>query len=118
MELKISRHSHADYAMVTPRGEIDLYTAPHLHRELISALDDGTQRLVVDLSQVDFCDSTGMNVLLSAMKRAREHGGDLELVAPLTAVRRVLEVTGLDTVFTIHESAEAVALGAGAGPAE
>lgn len=104
--------------MVAPRGEIDLYTAPHLHRELVNALDDGARRLVVDLSQVDFCDSTGINVLLSAMKRAREQQGDLELVAPRTPVQRVLEVTGLDTVFTVHESTPPPAQATGTGPAE
>lgn len=58
------------------------------------------------MSQVEFCDSTGLSVLLSAMKRSREKGGDLILVAPNPAVTKILEVTGLDSVFTLHESAE------------
>ncbi|MFW5415460.1 STAS domain-containing protein [Nocardiopsis sp. CNT-189] len=110
MELKISSESHAGHALVTVRGEIDLYTAPQLHGELVGALDDGARRLVVDMSRVEFCDSTGMNVLLSAMKRSREKGGDLELIAPRPAVMKILEVTGLDAVFTIRDSADGLPL--------
>ncbi|RNL83326.1 STAS domain-containing protein [Halostreptopolyspora alba] len=108
MELKISSQSHADCVTVTVRGEIDLYTAPQLRSEFVHALDDGAHRLIVDMSRVEFCDSTGLNVLLSAMKRSREKGGDLILVAPNSAVTKLLEVTGLDSVFTIHESTEAL----------
>ncbi len=90
------------------RGEIDLYTAPQLRSELVDALDDGAHRLIVDMSRVEFCDSTGMSVLLSAMTRSREKGGDLVLAAPNAAVTKILEVTGLDTVFTVHTTTEAL----------
>ncbi len=96
--------------MVTVRGEVDLYTAPQLHSALVDALDDGAHRLVVDMSGVEFCDSTGMNVLLSGMKRSREKGGDLELAAPRPAVTKILEVTGLDGVFTVIDSTDGLPL--------
>jgi anti-sigma B factor antagonist len=90
-------------------GEIDLYTAPRLHAELTTALaGDGPVRLVVDLSGVGFCDSTGMNVLLAAHRRAQENGGDLELSSPRPAVRKILQVTGLETVFTVTDDPAAV----------
>ena len=83
-------------------GEIDLYTAPRLHGELVTALaGEEPVRLVVDMSGVEFCDSTGMNVLLAAHRRALEHGGDLELAAPRPGVRKILQVTGLESVFTV-----------------
>ena len=84
-------------------GEIDLYTAPRLHSELAAVIaSTGTApRIVVDMSGVEFCDSTGMNVLLSSLRQARERGGELELAAPRPAVKKILEVTGLDSVFTI-----------------
>ncbi|GLV51232.1 hypothetical protein TBS_18020 [Thermobispora bispora] len=56
------------------------------------------------MSEVEFCDSTGVNVLLSALKRLRERGGDLEVAAPRSAVRKILQVTGLDSVFTVHDA--------------
>jgi anti-sigma B factor antagonist len=88
--------------VVAASGEIDLYTAPRLAAELDNVLTkDSATRIVVDMSGVDFCDSTGMNVLLSALKRSREGGGGLELAGPRPAVRKILQVTGLDTVFTV-----------------
>lgn len=90
-------------------GEIDLYTAPKLHSALTSALtEDSPLRLVVDMTGVEFCDSTGMNVLLAAHRRAREFGGDLQLAAPRPAIRKVLQVTGLESVFTVLDSPAAV----------
>jgi anti-sigma B factor antagonist len=87
------------------QGEIDLYTVPRLQRELASALASGDAiRLVVDLSAVDFCDSTGVNVLLAAHRQAREKGGDLQLAAPRPAIRKILQVTGLETVFTVTDN--------------
>ncbi len=103
--------------MVTVGGEVDLYTAPQLRSELVEALDDGARRLLVDMSRVEFCDSTGISVLLSAMKRSRDKGGDLEIVAPRPAVTKVLEVTGLDEVFVIHPDLEALPVAAGTGTA-
>ena len=66
-------------------------------------------QVVVDMSGVDFCDSTGMNVLLAAHRRAREQGGDLELAAPRPAVKKILQVTGLESVFTVLDDPATVA---------
>jgi anti-sigma B factor antagonist len=93
-------------------GEIDLYTAPRLHGELIAVLTGDTPvRLVIDMSGVEFCDSTGMNVLLAAHRRAHEQGGDLELAAPRAGVRKILQVTGLETVFAVIDDPAKVARG-------
>ena len=84
-------------------GEIDLYTAPRLHSELSAVIASAAPaaRVVVDMSGVEFCDSTGMNVLLSSLRQVRERGGELELAAPRPAVMKILQVTALDSVFTI-----------------
>lgn len=115
VELKISSRSQDEVAVVTVSGEVDLYTAPQLRDELVGALEGGARRLVIDMSRVEFCDSTGISVLLSAMKRARDEEGDLELVAPKPAVTKVLEVTGLDEVFTIHQDLDTLSVSVGPG---
>jgi anti-sigma B factor antagonist len=91
-------------------GEIDLYTAPRLHSELAAAIASAApaSRVIIDLSGVEFCDSTGMNVLLSCLRQVQERGGELELAAPRPAVRKILQVTGLDSVFTIVNEPTAV----------
>ena len=87
---------------MTTAGEIDLYTAPKLQADLAGIIDaTPAARVVIDMSGVEFCDSTGMNVLLSALRQVRERGGELELAAPRPAVMKILQVTGLDAVFTI-----------------
>jgi anti-sigma B factor antagonist len=102
VELKVSTRSQGGRTVMSLGGEIDLYTAPRLHGELVTVLSGETPvQIVVDMSGVDFCDSTGMNVLLAAHRRAREQGGDLELAAPRPAIRKILQVTGLESVFTV-----------------
>jgi anti-sigma B factor antagonist len=108
VELKISTASQGGHAVVTATGELDLYTAPRLQTVLAGLLRENVDRVVVDLSGVEFCDSTGMNVLLAAMKRLKEQGGTLELAAPRPAVKRILQVTGLDTVFDVHDAMPAL----------
>jgi len=104
VELDVSSRFHDDHTIVTVSGEIDLYTAPRLHSELAALLAEGMPaRVVIDMSGVEFCDSTGMNVLLSCLRRARERGGELEIADPKPAVRKILQVTGLDSVFTLIE---------------
>jgi anti-sigma B factor antagonist len=93
--------SQGDYTVISVAGEIDLYTAPRLQAELMTVLSADTARLIVDMSGVDFCDSTGINVLLAAHRQARERGGELQLAGPGSATRKVLQVTGLESVFTV-----------------
>jgi anti-sigma B factor antagonist len=101
VELKVTTRSQGDHTVITVAGEIDLYTAPKLQSELMTALGASPTRLVVDMSGVDFCDSTGINVLLAAHRQARERGGELQLAGPGSATRKVLQVTGLESVFTV-----------------
>jgi len=101
VELKVTTRSQGDHTVVSVLGEIDLYTAPRLQSELMNALGASPARLIVDMSGVDFCDSTGINVLLAAHRHAREHGGELQLAGPGSATRKVLQVTGLEAVFTV-----------------
>jgi len=103
VELNVSSRSHDDHVSVTVTGEIDLYTAPRLHSELAAVIGSAApeSRVTVDMSGVDFCDSTGMNVLLTSLRQATDRGVGFELAAPRPAVKKILQVTGLDSVFTI-----------------
>jgi anti-sigma B factor antagonist len=109
VELKVSSRSQGDRTVLALAGEIDLYTAPRLQSELTRALAAADPaQIVVDMSDVDFCDSTGMNVLLAAHRLASERGGDLVLARPRAAVRKILEVTGLHSVFTVQDDLAAL----------
>jgi anti-anti-sigma factor len=93
-------------AVVTPVGELDNHTADLLRLPLERALADGRPRLLVDCSRLEFCDSTGLNVLLSVRLSAEAEGGGVHLMGMLPAVSRVFAITGTDAVFTVHDSLE------------
>ncbi|MFB7516458.1 STAS domain-containing protein [Streptomyces sp. NPDC056144] len=90
--------------LLVPAGELDHHTAELLRTPLEAALDAGRSRLVVDCSALDFCDSTGLNVLLGARLRADAAGGGVHLVGMRPAVARVFRITGADAVFTLHDT--------------
>ena len=83
-------------------GEIDLYTAPALRDAALEALRHHGTNLRVDLRDVTFMDSTGIEVLLATRRRAALEGGSLTLIRPTHAVRRIIEVTGLEKMFSIQ----------------
>ncbi len=86
-------------------GELDLFTAPCLHDGLGDLFDDGVRTIQLDLSALDFIDSTGLAELVLALKRSRQHGGDVVLRSPTPSTSRVLEISGLDRVFTVEPAA-------------
>ena len=86
-------------------GELDLYNAHTVREELIRQAGREPERLVVDLSQVEFIDSTGLGVLIEARTRLRNRQAFL-LAAPSLEPRRALEISGLDRHFAIYESVE------------
>ncbi|MEV8590602.1 STAS domain-containing protein [Streptomyces sp. NPDC051180] len=90
--------------LLAPVGELDHHTAELLRVPLDDALDQGRTRLVVDCSGLEFCDSTGLNVLLGARLRADAAGGGVHLAAMRPPVARVFQITGAEAVFTVHET--------------
>ncbi|MFA4965359.1 MAG: STAS domain-containing protein [Thermoleophilia bacterium] len=88
-------------------GEVDLYTAPRFKECMLELLDAGVVRLVVDFSAVSFVDSTALGVLIGGVRRANAAGGAMALVVTSRPVARVLAITGLDRVFSIHATREA-----------
>ncbi|NJQ02738.1 STAS domain-containing protein [Streptomyces zingiberis] len=104
--LHVEVRHHGPTAVVTPAGELDHHTADALRGPLDECLDQGTSRLVVDCSQLEFCDSTGLNVLLGARLRAEDAGGSVHLAGMLPVVARVFEITGAEAVFTVHGTLE------------
>src|SRR3954447_25678505 len=88
-------------AVVSIAGELDLATAPRLRDELIALVGRDVRTVTVEMSGLEFVDSTGLAVLISGLKRLRECGGDLTLQSPSSKTMKVLEITGLTRVFVI-----------------
>ena len=97
-------------AVARPSGRLDFQSAPEVRQGLLDAVTQGSSRLVVDLSSVEFLDSSGLGALIAGLKAARAAGGDLRLANVPEQARVVLALTALDRMFAAHASvAEAVA---------
>ena len=111
MELSLSARTIADRTVLEVGGEVDVYTAPTLREKIVSLVDGGARVMIVDLTHVEFLDSTGLGVLVGGMKRLRGIGGDFALVCDQEKLLKIFRITGLDRVFTLHSSVEAASAG-------
>jgi anti-sigma B factor antagonist len=87
-------------------GRFDIYTAPEVKDCLAQAAQKIPANIVIDLSQVDFIDSTALATLIQGSKLARTHHGNIRLSGLRPSVRMVLELTRLDKVFEIYLNKE------------
>ncbi|GAA2722014.1 STAS domain-containing protein [Cellulomonas aerilata] len=107
MDVTVHTVVHGDVVVVQVAGEIDVYTAASLREKLADLIDADHTDVVVDLTGVTFMDSTGLGVLVGALKKVRGYGGRLQLVIDQEKVIKVFRITALTQVFTIHETLDA-----------
>jgi anti-anti-sigma factor len=96
-----------DAVVLRPVGRLTMVTAPDLREALHALVAAGDSRIVVDLRDVEFIDSSGLGALISGLRAARQAGGDLRIAAPNQQVQSVMEVTSLNRVLNSYESPEA-----------
>ena len=107
MEVTLDSRTDGPFQIIAVGGEIDVYTAPRLREAIVAAIDDGNTRLVVDVEKVEFLDSTGLGVLVGALKKVRADGGTLDIVCTQERILKIFDITGLDKVFGLHDSVSA-----------
>lgn len=90
--------------VVDLEGEIDVYTSIQLKQEITQIISQGAKFIVLNLEKVDYLDSTGLGLLIGALKRLRENQGNLIIVSPSVRIVRVFEITGLYKIFNIYGS--------------
>jgi anti-sigma B factor antagonist len=94
-------------AILVVGGEVDYEVSPQLKARMMRAIKSGTRRLILDLTDVTFIDSTAIGVLAGAVERLDESGGgSLSVVCTHEKVIQIFEITGLDNVVTVHPSRE------------
>jgi anti-sigma B factor antagonist len=111
VDLGLEVEERGDVAVLAVSGEVDVATVPRLREQLHGLVASGTPRIVVNLDAVDFLDSTGLGVLVGALKRVRNNGGELALVCTSPRIRKVFEVTGLTKVFSLYDTVDSAATG-------
>ena len=104
MDLEVAARQAGDFTVFAVSGEIDMDSAPRLREQVIEQLSDGAHRLVIDMSDVTFMDSSGLSALVAILKRIRDHDGELRLVVTRERTMKLFRITSLDSVFLIHGS--------------
>lgn len=106
MSLTVQSDQHDGVVVIAVAGELDMATAPQLQAHISEMLEQGRNRLVFDLSEVSFCDSTGLSVFVRAKNSCDGAGGAVALAAPQRGVLRILEVSGLVEVLPTYATVE------------
>ncbi len=105
LQIDVSRNDEA--IVIVLEGELDVSIAPMLQHVLLEAAQSGANRVLCDVEKLQYLDSTGISVFVSAQKRLRLGERDLVLVRPNERFVRLLGVTGLSSYFIIEGDSDA-----------
>jgi anti-sigma B factor antagonist len=107
MDIKINTRELGNQAQaVEVVGEIDVYTSPKVKEIIGELIDKGNYQLVINLEDVRYIDSTGLGVLIGALKKVREKDGSISLVCTNPQIKKIFNITGLVKIFGIYKSEE------------
>ena len=104
--MDIETTTHGPVAVLRPSGRLNMVAAPAMKGSIDKTVNDGFSKLVVDLSETSFMDSSGLGALIGGLKAARQAGGDLRLAAAPEQVMTVLRLTNLDRVLRCHRTVD------------
>jgi anti-sigma B factor antagonist len=93
-------------AVVVPQGRLNMVAARQMKELLAMLLEEGSARIVVDLEQTSFLDSSGLGALIGGLKGARQAGGDLRIARPTPEVLTVFQLTNMDKVLRPRDDVE------------
>ncbi len=89
-------------AVLRVTGDVDLHTASTLRERAVSVVEEGVPHIVLDLSQVDFVDSTGLSALISLLHVAQKANGSVRLAAVPDRLVRMVNMTGISQLLPVH----------------
>jgi len=101
------RRIDAAIHVVAVTGEVDLFTAPEFKQRVMAPIAAGVDLVIVDLTATTFIDSSSLGALIGAHRRLKSRGGRLIVACTTEPIVKTFRITGLDSVFTIVDSAEA-----------
>ncbi|MCX8064427.1 MAG: STAS domain-containing protein [Candidatus Hydrogenedentes bacterium] len=104
MSIEIKINNDEQVCKIEVIGQVDLYTSPELRKAILSGMDKVNKKMLVELSNVEYMDSSGVATLVEGLRSAMKHKKEFYLVSPSPAVRKVLNLARLESVFTILES--------------
>jgi anti-sigma B factor antagonist len=114
----VSSYPREGHAVVDVQGDIDLQSAPLLRQALLDCAEQGDQRVILNLAEVAFLDSTGLSAIIAGLRAMESRQGSLMLAGIAPQVQRLLDLTHLSEEFQVFTSVqEAIASGNGPEPA-
>jgi anti-sigma B factor antagonist len=102
--LDINQGTEGDALVLCVEGDIDLSNVNYFIERLYEASANGDRKILLDLTEVEFIDSTVINALYGAAPRIRQYGGDLAIVVSDTPAARVLELSGIDVMYRVAKT--------------
>jgi anti-sigma B factor antagonist len=110
VQVTVTTSQHDGVFVIAFGGDIDVASAVTVRDALDRVIAAGHHRIVMDLDEVRFLDSTGLGVMVGRLKAVQDVGGDMQLVCTAPRIMRIMSITSLDEVFSIHATTdEAVA---------
>jgi anti-sigma B factor antagonist len=106
MNLEIKKEEYKEAIILILEGEVDVYTAPKLKEELMPLVEKENHEVRIDLSNVEYMDSTGLGVIIGALKSSKSKHGQLKLFNATARLNRLFEITGLTEVMDIKQGEE------------
>jgi len=102
VDLSLSQNVVDSHTVIEVRGDVDVHSAPALRDRLIQALDGGQPVVILDLTQLQFIDSTGLGALVAAQNHAKETGTSFRVACAIERVLKLFRITELNKVFAIY----------------
>ncbi|GAA0351818.1 STAS domain-containing protein [Bacillus horti] len=102
MNLEIKLSTQGNKSIVYLIGEVDVYTAPQLKSQLFPLVEQNEHKIIVDLAQVEFMDSSGLGTIIGALKTAKNHNSEITLQHANERLQRLFSITGLSALVEIN----------------
>lgn len=107
LSVEIKSEHDGDAIVYRLRGSLDLSTSPSLRAALVEAANEGKHDIIVDLSHIEFLDSTGLGAIIGGHRRALENGGRVRLIVNEGPILRLFAITGLMAILSVYGSLDA-----------
>jgi len=107
MELQLRPGTRTDQLIVAPSGDLDLYASVSFANAVLSRIDTGCRRIVFDLSDLRYLDSSGVGALIRLLQKCRTVGGEIRVAHLGGSPRKVLEMSNIISLLRLYPSVEA-----------
>ncbi|MDE0267473.1 MAG: STAS domain-containing protein [Acidimicrobiaceae bacterium] len=104
MNISISCQEISPWTVLKVSGDLDVESSPEVRQAVIAEVASGARWIILDLSNVQFVDSLGIGVVVGALKRIRQRGGDMRLIRPESRIWRIFEICAINKIMLYSDN--------------